>query len=136
MSTAPSSGFQSPEARMSSFWLPPHARDNGLPAQRWAEIVEVPPERVSELLRAFHDARIPARAGADRRATDSRQHDVQVWVDPDRYAQAENVLLREMSHGVTELSSDDAPVSWLEAKQLWWFCDGAIMDDDTRTHLW
>lgn len=31
---------------------------------------------------------------------------------------------------------DNRPVSWVEVKQLWWFCDGAIMAGSTRTHLW
>lgn len=35
-----------------------------------------------------------------------------------------------------ENTIDDSPPSWLEVKQLWWFSDGAIMNVDTREHLW
>lgn len=67
---------------------------------------------------------------------------VRVRVDPDRYAQAENVLLREMAQepaarpASADALVDDGPPTRHEVKQLWWFCDGAIMDVGTRDHLW
>lgn len=136
------SGFDSPEARLTSFWLPPDTRGNGLSAARWAEIVEVSPGRAEELLRALADSQIPARVGPVPRTPASDSLEMGVWVDPDRYGQAENVLLREMSRdlpdepGLVATDVDCSPVSWLEVKQLWWFSDGAIMADSTRTHLW
>ena len=136
MTGSPSSGFHSPEAGMPSFWVPPDAHGNGLPAQGWAAIADVTPERADELLRALRASGVPACSAQPTRAAGN----MRIWVDPACYAQAENVLLHEFAHPERPRPTFDlrvdAPVSWLEAKQLWWFCDGAIMAISTRDHLW
>jgi hypothetical protein len=81
---------------MPSFWLPPNSWDNGLAAERWAEIIVVRRDHADELLRAFRSAEIAACA-APAHLPWSGDQDTRVWVDPDHYAAAENVLLREMS---------------------------------------
>lgn len=83
---------------MPSFWLPPDAHGNGLPSQRWAEIILVSSNHAEELLEAFRAAGVAASA-APAELPWSNEQDTRVWVDPDRYAAAENVLLREMSKG-------------------------------------
>lgn len=142
MSASPSSGFEGPESRMPSFWVPPDAHGNGLTAERWAAILEVGSTRADELLQAMAAAGVPAcSAPVHPSAPDGV---VRIWVDPGRYAHAEDVLLREMSHGPaarpaaerSDAALDDAPPTCHEVKQLWWFCDGAIMDVGTRNHLW
>lgn len=93
---SPGVGFCSAEAEMESFWLPPDVSGNGLGADRWAEIIVVSHGRAERLLEAFRAAGIAARMAARRQAVSGDQ-DTHVWIDPDRYAQAENVLLDEMS---------------------------------------
>ena len=117
---------------MPSFWLPPDTRGNGLDADRWAEIVCVAEAEVEPLLDALRAASVPARV-----RTPHEESLAHVYVWPDRYAQAENVVLhlrgnRPPVSGQRGLG----PAEWREVKQLWWFCDGAIMDAGTRDHLW
>lgn len=96
MTRGPSNGFDGPEARMESFWLPPDAEGNGLPASRWAEIIVVSRPHAEQLLAAFAAGGVPARMARVHRAAPGDQ-DTRIWVDPSRYAEAENVLLREMT---------------------------------------
>jgi hypothetical protein len=83
---------------MPSFWLPPDARGNGLTATRWAEIIVVSKGHADELLEAFRISGVAACAAPVQQPW-KREPEFHVWVDPDRYAAAENVLLREMSKG-------------------------------------
>jgi hypothetical protein len=96
MTRAPSNGFDGPETRMESFWLPPDAEGNGLPASRWAEIIVVSRPHAEQLLAAFAAGGVPARM-AHARGPAQGEQDTRIWIDPSRYAAAENVLLREMS---------------------------------------
>jgi hypothetical protein len=48
----------------------------------------------ARLLAAFRAVRIPARMALDRHLNDDAA-DPRVWVDPEHYAEAENILLRE-----------------------------------------
>ena len=96
MTQSPGIGFCSEEARLESFWLPPNASGNGLAAERWAEIVVVSHAHAEQLLEAFRVAGVAARMVASRQLAPGDQ-DTHVWIDPDHYAAAENVLLREMS---------------------------------------
>lgn len=83
---------------MPSFWLPPHVRGNGLDADRWAELVQVTEPDVPSLLEAFRVAGVPARA--DVVATvPGRRRWIRVFVAPDHYAQAENVLMHYRAGG-------------------------------------
>jgi hypothetical protein len=93
---SPNADFVGPESHMPSFWIPPDAWDNGLSAGRWAEIIVVSRAHADELLDAFRAAGVAACAAPAQQPW-TRQPDCRVWVDPDRYAAAENVLLREMS---------------------------------------
>jgi hypothetical protein len=92
----PDAGFHSAEARMESFWLPPDAVGNGLDAARWAEIIVVSHAHAEQLLDAFRTAGVAARMATSHQPRAVPQ-DTRVWIDPDRYGEAENVLLREMS---------------------------------------
>jgi hypothetical protein len=94
--TAPHADFNSDEPAMISFWLPPDARSNGLSALRWAEIVVVSAVHAEQLLAAFRAAGVPACA-APLHGQRLGEQDTRVWVDPGRFAEAENVLLRELS---------------------------------------
>lgn len=96
MSQSPGMRYCGPEARLESFWLPPNASGNGLAADRWAEIVVVSRAHAEQLLEAFRVAGVAARMATSRHAVRGDQ-DTQVWIDPDHYADAENVLLREMT---------------------------------------
>jgi hypothetical protein len=96
MSQTRNTGFHSAETRMSSFWLPPNASGNGLDADRWAEIILVSQAHAEQLLEAFRAAGIAARMAKSCHGIVGEQN-THVWVDPDRYGAAENVLLREMS---------------------------------------
>lgn len=78
---------------MASFWLPPRVRGNGLDAERWAELVAVAERDVTALLAAFRAAGVPARADAAP-VVPGRRPWIRVFVAPDHYARAENVLLR------------------------------------------
>jgi len=97
MSASPHEPSLSPEARWDSFWLPPGTEGNGLPAARWAQIVVVSHGDGARLLAAFRAAGIPARMALDRHLGGDAA-DTRVWVDPERYGDAENVLLREQPH--------------------------------------
>jgi hypothetical protein len=133
--------FVGSEADMSSFWLPPNTLGNGLPAASWAVIAETDPASADRLLRSLTRARVPARLAPP---TPGRPRcAVRVFVDPSCHSRAENVLLAEMnrsvpsrSRGDGEPEPDTSPPTRAEAKQLWWFCDGAIMDVGTRDRLW
>jgi hypothetical protein len=81
---------------MPSFWLPPDARGNGIPAARWAELIIVSRRHADELRDVFRASGVPACAAPAERPWAGDQ-DHRVWVDPARYATAENVLLREMT---------------------------------------
>jgi hypothetical protein len=81
---------------MPSFWLPPNAQGNGLPAERWAEIIVVSRDHATELLDAFRSAGVPACAAPVEQRW-SRQAAWRVWVDADHYGAAENAMLREMT---------------------------------------
>lgn len=95
---APHEPFLGPEARLPSFWLPPGAVGNGLPAVRWAEIAVVDQDRAVRLLAAFAAAGIPARMATGRHSAHDHApdpDDTRIWVAPDRYADAEDVLLAD-----------------------------------------
>lgn len=92
MSTSSHVSLAACEQRLPSFWLPPHTRGNGLDADRWAEIVVLLEDEVASLLGELRLAGVPARAGPPASARRGRQY-VQVYVAPDAYARAENVLL-------------------------------------------
>jgi hypothetical protein len=85
----------SSETSMPSFWLPHDARGNSLPADRWAEIIVVSAAHAEQLLEAFRQAGVPARMAPCRPRLG--EQDTRVWVDPEHYAMAENVLLHEMT---------------------------------------
>jgi hypothetical protein len=132
VSASPHAGLGDGEQRMPSFWLPPDTRGNGLDAGRWAEIVSVAEDEIDALFDALRAAGVPARA-----RTPHGESQAHVYVSPDRYAQAENVVLHVRGNRPPSAGPrDDGPAEWREVKQLWWFCDGAIMDAGTRDHLW
>lgn len=79
---------------MPSFWLPPNTESNGLTAERWAHLITVNPGHADTLLSAFRAAGVAARCGPEHPS--DPQHGSRIWVDVDRYADAENVLMREM----------------------------------------
>ena len=89
-----------------AFWPPPHGRANGSSAARWAAIAEVTPQRAGTLLAALRQAGVPAHA-AQIRPRSLREVDTRIWVDADRYARADNVLLAELAHGSS--ASSPAP---------------------------
>lgn len=105
--SAPHEPLFGPESHLDSFWLPPGSVDNGLTATRWALITVTGHEQATQLLGSFAAAAIPARmasdhnpahhhaAGPNRDGQAARDEDTQVFVDPEHYAEAENVLLRE-----------------------------------------
>jgi hypothetical protein len=95
MTRSPNARFDSPEGRLESFWLPPDTIGNGIDACRWAEIIVVSRGHATQLLEAFRVAGVPARAAAVHHPVGSQ--DTRMWVDPDRYAAAEDVLLHELS---------------------------------------
>jgi hypothetical protein len=111
MSASPASELPDLNRRPESFWLAPNTRGNGLPAPRWVAIADVTPERADALLAALRQAGVPARA-AQVRPSSLRDVDTRVWVDPDRYARAENVLLAELAYGSPATSTEQpCPVS-------------------------
>jgi hypothetical protein len=75
---------------------PPDVRGNGLPAVRWVMIADVTPARADALLTALGAAGVPARA-ARIQSRSLRDVDTRVWVDPDRLARAENVLMATLA---------------------------------------
>jgi hypothetical protein len=111
MSASPASELpELPELnrRPEAFWLAPSTRGNGLPAPRWVAVADVTPERADALLAALGQAGVPARA-AQVRPSSLRDVDTRVWVDPDRYARAENVLLAELAHGSSASGHEQRP---------------------------
>ena len=81
-----------------ALWPPPADCANGSSAARWAAIAEVTPQRAATLLAALRQAGVPAHA-AQIRPRSLREVDTRIWVDADRYARADNVLLAELAHG-------------------------------------
>ena len=98
MTSSPSTPFLGAEAGMPSFWLPPDVQGNGLRAERWAEIIVVSTRCVDRLLAALRVAGVAACAAPANKPWFGELI-MRVWVDPDRFGAAENVLLREMSKG-------------------------------------
>lgn len=79
-----------------AFWLPPNGLGNGLDARSWAVIADVPAHATGGILGALRPAGVPAFG------SDVRPGVVRLWVDPLRYATAEDVIgdvLRRLSSG-------------------------------------
>jgi hypothetical protein len=108
MSASPASELPERNRRPEALWLAPSTRGNGLPAPRWVAVADVTPERADALLAVLRQAGVPARA-AQVRPSSLRDVDTRVWVDPDRYARAENVLLAELAHGSSATGREQRP---------------------------
>ena len=132
MNGSPISEFGGLNERLAAFWLPPSTRGNGLSAPRWAAIADVTPGRADALLVALGVAGVPARA-ARVWPRSLRNVDTRVWVDPDRYARAENVLLAELAVGSSASSRGPKPAEILTSSDSssW----RTITDTRTVDHL-
>ncbi len=91
--TAP---YSSPWSRSvgRAYWLPPRGIGNGLDAETWAEIAEVPDSDVKAILDSLREAGIPAHAA--RRSWHDRQARSRIWVGTWYYSRAVDVIGREL----------------------------------------
>lgn len=68
------------DGQLTSYWLPPRTRGNGLRAQRMAELIELEPDEAESLLAELTPAGIAARRARNNLL--SHPAETRVWVDP------------------------------------------------------
>jgi hypothetical protein len=77
-----------------AYWLPPWGVGNGLDAETWAVIADVPQSDVQFILDALREAGIPAHAAC--RAWHDREAPFRMWVGTWYYSRAEDVIGRAL----------------------------------------